>query len=156
LHRLRAVSTPRAISLAELPPGLRERYVGGTGKWLVQAYAKENLWDIEPLERFVAQAQTVDAEATGKPFGTLEGLRSMQRGFAWAGVYALIVIVAVLAADFRSVKHTALALVPLALGAAWLLGVMGLLGLNLNPANMIALPLIVGVGIDNGVHVLHD
>src|SRR5262249_36056720 len=48
LHRLRDVSTPAAITLADLPPALRERFIGGTGKWLVQAYARDGLWDIEP------------------------------------------------------------------------------------------------------------
>lgn len=156
LHRLRAVSTPRPIALADLPAPLRQRYIGTTGKWLVQAYAKDNLWDIAPLEQFCTAARTIDAGATGKPFATVEGLRSMQHGFAWAGAYALAVILAVLAADFRSARHTVLALVPLAAGVVLLLGVMGAAGLDLNPANMIALPLIVGVGVDNGVHVLHD
>ncbi len=156
LHRLRGVSVPGHIGLTDLPAALRERFVGATGQWLVQAYAKDGLWDIGPLEHFVAKARTVDPEATGKPFGTLEGLRSMQQGFAWAGVYALGVIVVVLWLDFRTVRHTLLALAPLAAGVLLTLGTMGLCGVSLNPANMIALPLIVGVGVDNGVHVLHD
>jgi hopanoid biosynthesis associated RND transporter like protein HpnN len=156
LHRLREVSTPAPITLDDLPTGLRERYIGTSGKWLVQAYAKEGLWDFGPLEHFVNQVRTVDLQATGKPFGTLEGLRGMQRGFAWAGIYALAVIAIVLWADFRTARHTLLALAPLVAGAIITLGVMGLLGMPLNPANMIALPLIVGVGVDNGVHVLHD
>jgi uncharacterized protein len=156
LHRLRGVSTPEPITLANLPQPLRERYVGSAGKFLVEAYAKEDLWDMAPLERFTAQVKSIDPEATGKPFGTLEGLKSMQHGFAWAGVYALFVIVAVLALDFRSVKHTMIALLPLVAGAILLLGIMVLTGHTLNPANMIALPLIVGCGVDNGVHVLHD
>ena len=156
LHRLRNVAEPAAITLAELPPGLRERFIGQNGKWLVQAYARDGLWDIAPLQHFVEQARTVDPEATGKPFGTLEGLIAMQHGFAWAGLYALVVIVVVLWADFRTAKYTLLALAPLVIGALMTLGVMGMCGVPLNPANMIALPLIVGVGVDNGVHVLHD
>jgi len=156
LHRLRSVATPRPITMDDLPTALRERYIGHSGSWLVEAYAKENLWDIKPLDAFVNQVRTVDPEATGKPFGTLEGLRSMQRGFTWAGFYALIVIVSVLALDFRSPKHTLMALVPLVIGVIILAGVMGITGTDLNPANMIALPLIVGAGVDNGVHVLHD
>jgi hopanoid biosynthesis associated RND transporter like protein HpnN len=156
LHRLRDVSTPSKITLADLPQGLRERFVGRSGKWLVQAYARDGLWDIEPLEQFVKQTRTVDAEATGKPFGTLEGLRAMQFGFARAGVYALLVIVLVLWADFRTLGHTMLALAPLVAGAIITLGVMGIMGVPLNPANMIGLPMIVGVGVDNGVHILHD
>jgi len=156
LHRLRDVATPAPIALDDLPIALRDRYIGAGGKWLVQAYAKEGLWDFGPLQQFVNQVRTVDLQATGKPFGTLEGLRGMQRGFAWAGVYALAVIAIVLWADFRTMRHTLLALAPLIAGTIITLGVMGILGVPLNPANMIALPLIVGVGVDNGVHVLHD
>ena len=59
-------------------------------------------------------------------------------------------------ADFRSLSKTLIALTPLAMGVILSLGLMGLFGVPLNPANMIAFPLILGVGVDNGVHVLHD
>jgi len=71
-------------------------------------------------------------------------------------VYALIAIVAVLVVDFRKPRIVLLALMPLAMGVAMTVGIMVLSGVPLNPANMIAFPLILGVGIDNGVHVLHD
>jgi hopanoid biosynthesis associated RND transporter like protein HpnN len=156
LYRLRDVSTPAPITLDDLPPALRERYVGRTGKWLLRVFARDCLWDYGPLEHFTAQIQTVDPEATGKPFATVEGLKALKSGFQRAGVYALAVIVLVLLIDFRRVRHALVALAPLAVGLVLSLGVMGLCGLPLNPANMIALPLILGVGIDNGVHVLHD
>ena len=98
----------------------------------------------------------VDPQATGKPFGTVEGLKAMKDGLQRAGIYAFLVIVAVLFLDFRNIGHTLLALTPLLLGVLMTLGMMGLLGVPLNPANMIAFPLILGVGVDNGVHVLHD
>jgi len=156
LRQLRDVSKPMKITLADLPPALRERYIGRTGKWLLQVYGKESLWDFQPLEHFVRQIQTVDPEATGKPFGTVEGLRSMKNGFLWAGLYALCAIVVVLVNDFRNLAYTCVALAPLGMGVTLALGIMGMVGLPLNPANMIALPLILGVGVDNGVHVLHD
>ena len=156
LHRLRDVATPAPITLDDLPPALRERYVGHSGKWLLRIFARDCLWDYGPLEHFTHQVQTVDPDATGKPFGTVEGLKSLRNGFQWAGLYALGVIVLVLLADFRNVRHALIALAPLAMGMLLSLGVLGLCGLPLNPANMIALPLILGVGIDNGVHVLHD
>jgi predicted RND superfamily exporter protein len=98
----------------------------------------------------------VDPKATGKPFSTVEGLKSMKNGFQWAGFYALLVITLILLIDFRSPRRTLLALTPLAMGVLLSLGIMGLFGLPLNPANMIAFPLILGVGVDNGVHILHD
>jgi hopanoid biosynthesis associated RND transporter like protein HpnN len=156
LRQLREVSNSERISLADLPAALRERYIGRTGKWLLQVYGKESLWDFGPLENFAKQIQTVDPDATGKPFGTVEGLRSMKNGFLWAGLYAFCAIVVVLLNDFRNIGHTLVALAPLAMGVTLALGTMGLVGLPLNPANMIALPLILGVGVDNGVHLLHD
>jgi hopanoid biosynthesis associated RND transporter like protein HpnN len=160
LRRLRDVSTPARIALDELPLALRERYIGTSGKWLLQVFGKEredeSLWDFGPLERFTQQVRTIDSEATGKPFGTVEGLRSMKEGFQRAGLYAFIAIVVVLLLDFRSPRQTLIALAPLAMGITLAVGILGLLGVPFNPANMIALPLILGVGVDNGVHVLHD
>ena len=156
LHRLRDVSTPTPINLADLPANLRERYVGKNGKWLVRVFSKDCLWDFEPLQKFVQAVRSVDPDATGKPFTTLEGLKAMRDGFLWAAVYALGAMVLVLLLDFGRIKQTAVALLPLALGMIATLGVMSLFGFPLNPANMIGFPLILGVGVDNGVHVLHD
>lgn len=156
LHRLRDVSTPAPIAVADLPPDLRERFIGQSGAWLLRVFGKDCLWDFDPLEHFVQQLRTVDPEATGKPFSTVEGLRAMKDGFQWAGLYAFIAIVLVLLADYRNIKHVLLALAPLVMGLVISLGIMGLFNLPMNPANMIALPLILGVGVDNGVHVLHD
>jgi hypothetical protein len=156
MYRLRDVTTPREITLDDIPPRLRERFVGKTGKWLIRAFAKESLWEYEALQDFVNAIRTVDPEATGKPFGTLEGLRCMKQGFEWAGLYALVAIIAVLFVDFRNLRHVLIALAPLAMGMIFSLGILHLCGLALNPANMIAFPLILGVGADNGVHVLHD
>ena len=156
LHKLAEVSTPAPITVDELPPSLRERYVSPNGKYLLRVFAKDCLWDYQPLEYFTQRIREVDPEATGKPFGTVEGLKAMKDGLLRAGVYAFLVIAAVLLLDFRQPRYTLLALAPLMLGVLLTLGVMGALDFPLNPANMIAFPLILGVGVDNGVHVLHD
>jgi len=156
LNRLRAVSRPAPIAEADLPADLRERYIGLNGEYLVRAFARDSLWDHEALSRFTAAAERADPAATGKAFRTREGLQQMKVGFEWAGVYALIAIVIVLAIDLRSVRDVLLGLFPLAAGVILTLGCLAFVGVSMNPANMIALPLIVGVGVENGVHVLHD
>jgi predicted exporter len=156
LHRLREVSTPAPITLADLPPSLRERYVGKNGKWLLRVFGKECLWEFGPLQEFVGQVRTVDPDATGKPFSTLAGLVAMRKGFEMSGWYALAAMALVLLLDLRSLGLTLLALGPLLLGMICAVGVLGLFGLPLNPANMLAFPLIVGVGADNGVLILKD
>jgi hopanoid biosynthesis associated RND transporter like protein HpnN len=156
LNRLKAVSRPAPIVESDLPAELRERYIGANGEYLVRAFAKDSLWDFDSLTHFTAAVERADPAATGKAFRTREGLQQMKVGFEWAGVYALIAIVIVLALDLRSVRDVLLGLFPLAIGVILTLGCMVLFGVPMNPANMIALPLIVGVGVDNGVHVLHD
>lgn len=156
LHRLRDVSHPDSLTLNDFPPSLRERQIGKSGKWLLRVFAREFLWDFEPLEHFTQVIRAVDPEATGKPFSTVEGLKAMKNGLERAGIYAFLVIAVVLFLDFRRIGHTLLALAPLVLGVLLTLGIMGLVGMPLNPANMIAFPLILGVGVDNGVHILHD
>src|SRR5262249_10905286 len=61
--RLRDVSTPLPISVKDLPAELRERYVGRTGKWLLRVFAKDCLWDFQPLEHFTCQIAAVDPNA---------------------------------------------------------------------------------------------
>ncbi len=69
---------------------------------------------------------------------------------------ALVVILGVLWLDFRSIKYALLAALPLAMGLLQTLGLMGLGGIDLNPANLIGIPLILGIAVDYGVHIVHD
>jgi len=156
LHQLKSVSRAAGITIADVPVELRERYIGTQGEYLVRAFARESLWDYQALQRFTIAANAIDEEATGKAYRTLEGLHQMKVGFEWAAIYAIIAIVLVLLLDLRRVGTLLLGLFPLVVGIVLTLGVMAICGVALNPANMIALPLIVGVGVDNGVHVLHD
>ena len=68
----------------------------------------------------------------------------------------MLAVLVVVYLDFRSVRLSLLALLPLVVSKLQLFGLMGWLGIPLNPANMIVLPLILGVGVDNGVHIVHD
>lgn len=156
LNALRQTATSQPITLTDLPVAMRERFIGKTGKWLVRASARHDAWDNDALGRFVDQTRTVDPEATGKPFGTYEGLRALKHGFLWAALYALLAIVTVLIFDLRKARDVLLAMLPLALGIVVSMALLRLFDVPMNPANMVVLPLIVGVGVDNGVHILHD
>lgn len=76
-------------------------------------------------------------------------------GFRKAAVLAMIVVFFMLYLDFRSLKFTLLAMLPLFIGEAWMLGLMLLFDQNFNLANLVILPLILGIGVDNGVHIVH-
>lgn len=156
LHALAAVSDPVPPSLDDLPPSLVDRFVGASGKHLLKIYGRGDIWNFDALERFVGDVRSVDPKATGNPLQAYEASLEMKRSYEQAALYSLIVIIAVLWVDFRSLTHSLLAALPLAIGMALTLGLMGLLGIDLNPANLIGIPLILGIAVDYGVHIVHD
>jgi hopanoid biosynthesis associated RND transporter like protein HpnN len=156
LHALQGISNPKAISLADLPPGMVDRFVGRHGKHLLRIYGKGNIWDMVGLEKFVREVRSVDPSATGNPLQAYEASLEMQSSYIQSAIYAMAVIVVVLYLDLRSVSMAVLALAPLGLGVLQTFGLMGWLGIPLNPANTIALPLILGIGVDYGVHIIHE
>jgi len=156
LHALSAVANPEAPALDDLPPSLVERFVGSSGRHLLKIYGRGDIWNFESLERFVREVRSVDPRATGNPLQAYEASLEMKRSYEQAGLWALVVILAVLWLDFRNVRHAFLAVLPLALGMIQMLGLMGLVGIDLNPANLIGIPLILGIAVDYGVHVVHD
>jgi hopanoid biosynthesis associated RND transporter like protein HpnN len=156
LHALGGVADPEPPTLADLPPSLVERFVGSSGRHLLKIYGRGDIWKFDALERFVTDVRGVDPQATGNPLQAYEASLEMKRSYEQAALSALVVILAVLWLDFRSIRHALLAALPLALGMAQTLGLMGLLGIDLNPANLIGIPLILGIAVDYGVHVVHD
>jgi hopanoid biosynthesis associated RND transporter like protein HpnN len=156
LHVLQGISNPQPPQLADLPAGLVDRFVGHNGKHLLKIYGRGNIWDIEALANFVSEVRSVDPRATGNPLQAYEASTEMKESYQLAALYALLVILVVLWIDFRNSGHVLLAVFPLALAMVQTFGLMGLLNIPLNPANLIALPLIVGIGVDYGVHIVHN
>jgi hopanoid biosynthesis associated RND transporter like protein HpnN len=156
LHALAGVADPEPPQLDDLPPSLVERFVGSSGRHLLKIYGRGDIWNFDALERFVKDVRAVDPRATGNPLQAYEASLEMKRSYEQAAIYSLIVILAVLWLDFRSLMHSLLAALPLALGMAQTLGLMGLVGIDLNPANLIGIPLILGIAVDYGVHIVHD
>ena len=156
LYTLRAMANPEPPQMSDLPRGLVTRFVGKTNRHLLKIFSSGDIWDMEALERFVAEVKSVDAEVTGQPLQTYYASRQMQKSYIHAAFYSLIAVLVVLWLDFQDLSCVLLALMPVAAGVLGLFGIMGYLAIPLNPANMIVLPLILGIGIDDGVHVVHD
>lgn len=156
LASLRSVADPVAPSIADLPRPLAERYIGSTGQYLLKVYARGNVWDIENLERFVQEVEGVDPQITGHPIQTYYASNQMQQSYLHAGIYAFIAMMIAVIVDLRRVRTSVIAVLPMFLGLVQTFGLLGWLGIPLNAANMIVLPLIFGIGIDDGVHLTHD
>ena len=156
LQSLARIADPTPPQLWDLPEGLRKRFVGKSNRHLLKVYARSNIWDMDQLEQFVAELESVDPKVTGHPVQTFYASRQMQQSYFHAAIYSLLLVAIVLVLDFRNLQLALLALLPMGLGTLQLFGILGLLDIPLNPANMIVLPLILGIGIDDGVHVVHD
>jgi hopanoid biosynthesis associated RND transporter like protein HpnN len=155
LAPLRAIADPQPPRLEDLPPELTDRFVGKNRTYLLKVFARGNIWNMEQLEKFVHAVESVDPRVTGHPVQTYYASRHMQSSYLWAGVYALGAVLVLLWIDFRSLAHSLLAMVPLAIGFATMCGCLGWLDIPFNAANMIVLPLILGIGVDHGVHLVH-
>jgi predicted RND superfamily exporter protein len=142
------------VTLENIPSYLRERFIGKSGRYLLQIFARDNIWEQEPMRAFVHQLQTVDADVTGPPVVAFYSIQSMQQGYVRGGVYALITIVGLTFVHFRRLKPTWLALLPLGVAALWMLPCMALFGVEMNIANLIVIPLFMGMAIDNGIHLV--
>ncbi len=146
---------PAPITLDDVPPQLRQRFVGKSGRYLLQVFARENIWEREAMQAFVRQLQTLDADITGPPIIAYYSIRQIQQGYARGGLYALIAIIGIMFILLRRVQATLLALVPVFFGGLWTIAGMALLDLDLNMANLIILPLFLGIAVDDGIHMVH-
>lgn len=156
LELLQRNSNPTApITLADLPAHLRQRYVGKNGQYLLQIFSRDNIWEREPMREFVTQLLTVDPDITGSPVVAFYSIRQMLRGYTRGGLSALLVILAVVIVLFRRLKPALLAVIPMFVGGLWTMACMTLFNLSLNMANLIILPLFLGIAVDDGIHLVH-
>ncbi|MBI4585296.1 MAG: MMPL family transporter [Planctomycetes bacterium] len=146
---------PLPLALDRLPQEIREHVVSRRGKFLVYAYPKENIWYEQNMERFIQATRSVDGRVTGVPEQVYESTRLMKRGFILAALYSLVAVFLLIWIDFRSLLFTLLAMVPILLGMLWLLELMPVFNLAFNLANFFAIPIIIGCGVDGGVHIIH-
>ncbi|WP_417382597.1 MMPL family transporter [Gimesia sp.] len=206
---LRGASDSTPVRFSDLPRSLTSRFVSAEGKWLIQVYPRNHIWEIEPLEEFVKEVRSVDPDVTGTPLQNYEAAQQIKLSYKTASIYALAVICIVLLIDYLSRSHAVMALVPavilavctwfilfnrgtpisieaaigmfliMSFGVSFVLdrgsvchalltmlppvvggivmfGILAMTSIDLNPANLIVLPLILGIGVDDGVHVVHD
>jgi hopanoid biosynthesis associated RND transporter like protein HpnN len=156
LHLLQSVANPVPPQSSDLPPSLASRFVGKHGSHLLRIYVKGDFWNIDNMKNFVDQVRSVDPNVTGNPIQIYEASQQMRRSYERAAFYALLAILPVLAMNFGSLSSMLLATLPLVADLLQTFGLMGLLDLPLNSANMIGLSLMLGMGMENGILITQD
>jgi len=145
---------PLPPTMETLPSLMRKRFIGTTGKWLIQVYPTENIWELEPQRPFVEQLRTVSPDITGPAVANYESTRALLDAYLQGGLYAILALLVILFIDFRHPLLVFLTLLPLGLAALWTLLWMRIFHIAFNPANLVIMPLLVGIGVDNGIHVV--
>jgi uncharacterized protein len=145
--QLRGFLSAQRISKDNLPPVLRQQWVASDGRARIEVAPKGNTDDTEVLRSFARAVLAVYPNATGGPISILESSRTVVRAFFEAGLYALVSIGILLWIVLRRFGDVLLTLVPLLLAGIVTLEICVLIGMPLNFANIIALPLLLGVGV---------
>lgn len=139
----------------DLPPALHNMFIGVTGKHLVQVYPRKDAWQRQYQKEFIDQVRTVDPDLTGMPVQLYEYTELLKDSYVQAAWYSLAAIIVLIVFHFRNISSVILALLPVAIGSIWLGGLMGVFGVPFNPANIMTLPLVIGIGVTNGIHILN-
>ncbi|MEE9395813.1 MAG: MMPL family transporter [Methylococcales bacterium] len=142
-------------NIDNLPPSLSERWLNPDGIYQILIFPKQDLNNSEHLKAFVKEVRQVAPDVTGLPVIYQESAATITDAFIQALTTALVAITFVLLLELRSIKDTVLVLVPLLL-AACLTGAYTVISNSpLNYANIVAIPLLFGMGVDSGIHVIH-
>jgi len=145
------------ITLKDLPASILDRYANrDRTQFLLTVFPVENMWtDMNFLQRFTNDLDRVSNKATGMPPVMQELFRVIGNDGKNAALLTVFVVFLLLWLDFRSFKYAIIAMMPLVAGVIWMVGLMHLVGMQLTVVNVMALPMILGIGIDDGVHIVH-
>jgi predicted RND superfamily exporter protein len=145
------------INLSDLPNSILDRYVNANrDQFLITVFPAGNIWqDAQFLDRFVEDVEQVSERATGMPPVFRALMEIIGRDGRKAVLLTLIMVFFLLLIDFRHAGDALLAMIPLIFGIFWMVGIMHMFGLKLTVMNVMGLPMILGIGIDDGVHIVH-
>ena len=138
-----------------LPEALRAKFVSPTGTFLVHLVPKSDTWEFEPLKSFVRAIRRVDSEATGVPITQSESIADMMRAFVSISLWSVVAVGVLTWLDFRAFRPVVLCMIPLFVGIILTLGLLSALGIPLSLANFFGIPILIGLGIDSNIHLLH-
>jgi hopanoid biosynthesis associated RND transporter like protein HpnN len=147
LRQVRNALAAEPVSLDTLPPALKRLWVSADGKALIEVEPRGQGNNNATLRRFATAVRSVEPDAAGTPIFMIEAAHTMLTAFFEAGVLSVAAIAVVLFVALRRWIDVALTLVPLFVAIVVTLEICVLVGLQLNFANIIALPLLLGVGV---------
>jgi len=155
MQLLQSRLNPTPLATSEFAEDFRRRWISPEGSQLIQVIPANDIGIPENAREFVAEVSGVSSGATGVPVVFERSGTTVVGAFKVAFTTALVVISVLLLILLRSFTNVAFVVVPLLLSALLLAGTMVLVDLPFNFANVIALPLLLGISVDTGIHLVH-
>ncbi len=151
------MSSPEKITQDMLPLSVLDRYSNQKrDTFLVTVFPAGNIWqDAEYLKRFTEDLRKVSDRATGFPPIFRALVEIIGRDGRNAALLTLLIVFLLLTLDYSNPGKALIAMIPLGMGLFWMVGLMKLAGMQLTVVNVMGIPLIIGIGIDDGVHIIH-
>jgi predicted RND superfamily exporter protein len=145
------------LSLNDLPEDILDQFSNETrDQFLITVFPAGNIWqDALFLNRFADDMESVTERATGMPPVFRALIQVIGRDGRNAMLFTLIIIFLLLWIDFGKPGYAIMAMIPLAIGVVWMVGLMYLTRQQFTVMNVMGLPMILGIGIDDGVHAVH-
>ncbi|UCH94548.1 MAG: MMPL family transporter [Candidatus Aminicenantes bacterium] len=152
-----AMLNPGNIHLQDLPGTIRRRLVSESGsQFLLAAYPIKYNWDNIDRNPFLINMQkTTQRRASGMLLFMKEVIDTAKRDGKKVTLYALLAILIFILIDFANIRATLFIMLNIFVSIIWMVGILVLLGQQLNFINVLAVPLIIGIGIDDSVHIMH-
>ena len=152
LTQARAALQAAPVSLATMPESLKADWVTRDGRARVEVFPREPAVrtpsaESDTLKRFIASVRTIALDATGTPISIQESAGTIVHAFVQAGLWALVAITVLLVAVLRRTRDVLVTLASLLLGGLVTLALCVVLDIPLNYENIIALPLLFGIGV---------
>ena len=147
LQQVRDLLSAAPVTLDSLPQDLKAAWVAPDGEVRIEVAPKGDANDNAVLRRFVEAVRAAAPGAAGAPVFVVEAAATIVKAFLQAAVWSLVSITIILFIVLRRWTDVGLTLVPLMVAIVATLEICGATGLQLNFANIIALPLLLGVGV---------
>ena len=142
------------FTVDDLPKEITDRWVAADGRYRVEIFPTQNIRDPQALREFVDTVLPVVPGGTDSPVVMVRSGDVVVSAFQQAVGTAMVFIAVLLAIVLRSLKDVILVLAPLVLASCFTVAAMVLLDISFNFANVITLPLLLGIGVDNGIHMV--
>ena len=155
MEELQQNADPQFVEILGLPKSLRERFISEQGKYLITVFPSVDIWNLEKRQEYLKDLRSVDPNVTGSAVHMFNSTSLMTEGYIKGGIYAMTAIIIYVFSVFRNLRTVIFILLPVFVGSIWTLGIMDALNLKLNMANLVILPLILGIGVVNGIHITH-